>query len=55
MNRGNLLLYNGVTENERIRKRVACIIQRRTTQQVHDWRGWSERILSIEFERNEEN
>ncbi|CAH1159917.1 unnamed protein product [Phaedon cochleariae] len=51
----HLFIYSGVQERNRASAGVGCIIHRKLSQQVHEWKGWSERILSIEIKDNEEH
>lgn len=46
---GHTLVYSGVPENKRAVEGVGCIINKKLVKNIVKWKGWSERILSIEL------
>ncbi|KAK9722680.1 hypothetical protein QE152_g19576 [Popillia japonica] len=46
---GHRLLYSGVPQMNRAAGGIACLVHRRLLQSIITWKGWSERILTVEF------
>ncbi|XP_044766617.1 craniofacial development protein 2-like [Coccinella septempunctata] len=51
---GHLVVYSGVNEEMRAMAGVGCMINKNITEHVNGWKGWSERILTVEIENKDE-
>lgn len=45
----HILIYSGVPDNKRATDGIGCIINNKLAKHVSNWKGWSERILSVEL------
>lgn len=51
----HVLIYSGVKENKRAEAGVGCIIHKRIAEQIHQWKAWTERILTVELRNKNKN
>lgn len=47
--KGHVLIFSGVPKHKRAAMGVACLIHAKAAEQVYNWKGWTERILSVEL------
>lgn len=46
---GHVLLYSGVPEKERAAAGVGCLINKELVKNITGWKGWSERIMTVDL------
>ena len=46
---GYMLMYSGVRDNKRATDGIGCILNENLNKQIIKWKGWNERILTIDL------